>query len=59
LRFIHERFRAKKGEITPENCVLLLDHWDFCPGELTLPVFFQVPKKKNMSRECEVGFYDG
>ncbi len=49
----------RRGKITPENCVLLLDHWDFCPGELTLPVFFHIPKKKNLSRECEVGFYDG
>jgi hypothetical protein len=36
----------RRGKITPENCVLLLDHWDFCPGELTLPVFFHIPKKK-------------
>jgi hypothetical protein len=36
----------RRGEITPENCVLLLDHQDFCTGELTLLVFFLTFQRK-------------
>jgi hypothetical protein len=36
----------RRGKTTPENCVLLLDYQDFCPGELTLPVFFSHSKEK-------------